>query len=243
MKYFNNCKSLDNLKKEYKSLAMKNHPDMGGSTTEMALINAEFSLAFRTFSIENKKSAEYIRAFYTEKGWQGSRYSSNNTLADIAKIIKAYVKDVYPTWKFSVRTEYFSGGCSLNVSITEVPYQILDDEKLEKYAHGNHSIWGHETSEQIIAHYRDVFDNRKELQNINTEILKDSAANVVNDVKALIDSYNYDDSDAMTDYFDVGFYSHLYLGSYTRKNGYWDIVPRTARLTSDKASKAKKICA
>ena len=30
MKYFTNCKTLDELKAEYRRLAMANHPDRGG---------------------------------------------------------------------------------------------------------------------------------------------------------------------------------------------------------------------
>lgn len=31
MKYFTNCKSLEELRKEYKKLVKENHPDNGGS--------------------------------------------------------------------------------------------------------------------------------------------------------------------------------------------------------------------
>ena len=41
MKYFENVKTLDELKKQYRRLAMKYHPDMGGSTEAMQQINAE----------------------------------------------------------------------------------------------------------------------------------------------------------------------------------------------------------
>lgn len=38
MKYFTNCKTLEELRKEYKKLVKKNHPDMGGSEEEMKII-------------------------------------------------------------------------------------------------------------------------------------------------------------------------------------------------------------
>lgn len=34
-KYFVNCKTLDELKKVYKHLAQKHHPDVGGGTATM----------------------------------------------------------------------------------------------------------------------------------------------------------------------------------------------------------------
>lgn len=36
-------------------------------------------------------------------------------------------------------------------------------------------------------------------------------------VKELADSFNYDDSDSMTDYFDTGFYLDLAIGKWTKK--------------------------
>ena len=45
MKYFNNCKSIEELKKEYKKLAFANHPDRGGDVEIMKAINAEYEKA------------------------------------------------------------------------------------------------------------------------------------------------------------------------------------------------------
>ena len=42
IKYFTNCKTLDQLKQEYKRLAKIHHPDCGGDDATMAAINAEF---------------------------------------------------------------------------------------------------------------------------------------------------------------------------------------------------------
>ena len=40
--YFQNCRTLDELKREYRRLAMKYHPDRGGDTETMQRINAEY---------------------------------------------------------------------------------------------------------------------------------------------------------------------------------------------------------
>jgi len=45
MKFFNNCKTLDEVKSLFKKLAFENHPDKGGSTEIMQMINAEYKLA------------------------------------------------------------------------------------------------------------------------------------------------------------------------------------------------------
>lgn len=41
MKYFKNIDNIEDLKAEYRRLAMVNHPDRGGSTEAMQKINAE----------------------------------------------------------------------------------------------------------------------------------------------------------------------------------------------------------
>lgn len=46
MKYFTNIKTLEELKKEYKRLALENHPDRGGDVEVMKAINAEYDIMF-----------------------------------------------------------------------------------------------------------------------------------------------------------------------------------------------------
>lgn len=46
MKWFNNPSTLEELKQQYKKLALKHHPDLGGNTTDMQEINNEYDLLF-----------------------------------------------------------------------------------------------------------------------------------------------------------------------------------------------------
>lgn len=46
MKWFKNPQTIEELKKQYKSLALKHHPDIGGSDAEMKEINAEYDVLF-----------------------------------------------------------------------------------------------------------------------------------------------------------------------------------------------------
>jgi hypothetical protein len=45
MKYFNSCKTIEEVKKEFKKLALANHPDRGGRTETMQEINNAYSFA------------------------------------------------------------------------------------------------------------------------------------------------------------------------------------------------------
>ena len=45
MKFFKDCKTIEQVKSLYKKLAMENHPDRGGETATMQEINTEYAFA------------------------------------------------------------------------------------------------------------------------------------------------------------------------------------------------------
>lgn len=55
--YFVNCKNLDELKKVYKHLAQKHHPDVGGDTATMQAINAEYEARFEVLKQSQNEQA------------------------------------------------------------------------------------------------------------------------------------------------------------------------------------------
>ena len=68
MKYFAIIKTLEELKKEYKRLALENHPDRGGDVEVMKAINAEYDIMF------NRVKDIHINA-------KGETYTKENTEA------------------------------------------------------------------------------------------------------------------------------------------------------------------
>ena len=57
--FFESCRTLDELKKCYKAVAMKYHPDMGGDTATMQAINAEYEARFEILKrSQNAQAAE-----------------------------------------------------------------------------------------------------------------------------------------------------------------------------------------
>ena len=58
MKYFTNCKSLDELKAEYRRLVKKFHPDRGGDAETMKAINNEHDEVFELLKKQHNASAD-----------------------------------------------------------------------------------------------------------------------------------------------------------------------------------------
>ena len=76
MKYFKNVNSLEDLKKQFKKLAFKHHPDRGGDAEIMKAVNNEYDMLFPIWknrdNIKTEETAESTRnEFYTQNGWKG----------------------------------------------------------------------------------------------------------------------------------------------------------------------------
>lgn len=56
--YFANIQNLEDLKKEYRRLAAKHHPDVGGDTATMAEINNQYEALFNRIKFEDGMSAD-----------------------------------------------------------------------------------------------------------------------------------------------------------------------------------------
>lgn len=57
-KYFKNVTTLDELKKEYRRLAMLHHPDRGGDLETMKAINAEYDRLFEVLKQQHNAAAD-----------------------------------------------------------------------------------------------------------------------------------------------------------------------------------------
>lgn len=249
-KYFKNVKSFEDLKSQFKTLLKTNHPDNGGEVATMQEINCEYDALFviwkdkheKTTGEEVKETAESTRKhFYTEWGWAGSRYDSNLTLKEISKIVKTYTKEKYPLCKFSVRTKYASMCRELRVECTEVnhhPFKsfedMTEDDKQELrriYSRGWSDIWKLSTwtpgGEDEKAEFERIWKEYPTAARYRA--LTEDYKAMIDDINAFVNSYNYDDSDSMTDYFDVNFY---YFDCKIDEDT--KVVPKTERLTQAK---------
>lgn len=126
----------------------------------------------------------------------GSKFAATKGLSrvEIAKLVRADIKSSLksgelPAGKYSVKTESYSGGGSINVTFT--------------VADPNFPAWNparlvHEaTSPNAWMSANSLTFRSAELTAVEATL------------QAMLDAYNFDGSDIQTDYFHVRFYSHV----------------------------------
>ena len=249
MKYFTNCTTLEALKKEYRRLCMLHHPDRGGDTATMAAINDEYDAVFPAFKLAYNRTAETPTTetaqstrneFYTANGWKGSNYEAGRSLKEIAQLVRKFIKEQFPTYKFSVRTSYASMCQELHVELKECPCKVYKDfgelTKEEK-----HTIFRKATRNDVFslnswtdtelkAEFERIWDTYGSFYRVLSEQLQAA----VDAVDGYVKSFNFDDCDGMIDYFHVNFY---YFGC---KTGNVQFVPKTARIANPKEPKPEE---
>jgi hypothetical protein len=123
----------------------------------------------------------------------GNKYEAtkNMSTTDIAKAFREDVKAAIKAGKLpkglklSVRTKYFSGGSSIDVNVTALPANFpMDNPNYDPEWYAPETMndpWSPELRAAMTL------------------------------LKSILDAYNYDGSDIMTDYFHVRFYGHVNL--------------------------------
>lgn len=247
-KYFKNVKSFENLKAQYKGLLKANHPDNGGDLEAMKEINIEYDALFpiwknrreiETGTAVNETADSTRRQFYTENGWKGGNHSWNRSLKEVAQIVRAYVKEKYPTYKFSVRTSYASMCQELYVELKESPIAIYKNSVDELTQDERRNILSKLSMNHIFTSHSFTLDEANEAikrawekESDFYKCLNEAIQVVVEDVDAFVESYNYKDCDGMIDYFHVDFY---YSGCCKNNGKNIKIVPKTVRIKNETA--------
>ena len=213
MTYFQNIHSLADLKKEYRRLALQHHPDKGGDTAIMQQVNTEFERLFEVWKDRPDVSAtstgyehdysgatakEYTEYVYNEYRWKGRNYKGQHA-PEIVEVVRSWLKETYPRYKFSVKRENYH---SIYIRLMKADFEAFTKESGKV--------------RDDINHYNISSDKS----------LTDRAKEVMLNVCDFVMSYNFDDSDPMTDYFHTNFYLTLGIGSY--KQPYKVELPKLA---------------
>lgn len=199
MKYFQNITSLSELKKQYRELVKNNHPDKGGDTAVMQAINNEFEQLYNIWKdrkeaadttgyasdYEGATAKQYTQHVYEEYGWTGSRRDRWYSRKELKEIFSKWLKETYKGCTFSICLDGYNSIC---VRLLKADFNPFKGDVKLKYS---------------FSRYR-ISDDPE---------LNDRAKEMFNNIKTFCMSYNYDHSDLMSDYHDVGFYLDMVIGS------------------------------
>ncbi len=230
MKHFQNIQSLGDLKQQYRTLAKTHHPDLGGDTRIMQEIIAEFTQLYNVWK-DNKgannaynedfsgaSASQYASYVYDQYTWKGSRYDPNLYGNDLSKMFKEWLKKTYPNCKFSVRQHPGGWTTSLHIGLVGADFYATKDINNTYIQLG------------INQHFQ------------CTDQLTPLALEIMENVKDFVMSYNYDRSDAMVDYFDVGFYVSWFIGSYEKHFKYTPLQLKSSEpMPKPKLNEAQKM--
>ncbi|NMW84703.1 hypothetical protein HKO22_02955 [Peptoniphilus sp. AGMB00490] len=126
----------------------------------------------------------------------GTNYDANLKIKDIAKKVKSYIKDTYGV-KNSVRSEYDTIFIMLKLDNS---FKATSREELPN---NKRSF--------IVEHISRKLDDVNITVDIFNSYLKDhvyinkKGQDMIEDIETYMNSFNYDKSDVMTDYFDYKF--------------------------------------
>lgn len=241
-KFFASVRTLDELKKEYRRLAMIHHPDCGGDENTMKAINNEFDAMFPALRIAynltadtpNTETAADTRSeFYTANGWKGSNYDSARSLKEIAQMVRKFTKDQFPGYKFSVRTHYASMCQELTVEMLEAPCKVYKEfNELTEEDKSNLLTRMRRNNVFTLESWFDS-DLESEFSRIWAtdgdwfRCVSDQITATAEAVDSYVQSFNLEDCDGMIDYFHVNFY---YFGCLRDNGRHIKYVPATARI-------------
>ena len=146
------------------------------------------------WDIEDKQYDEPVEETKTAKQLY---YERGLDVKDIAKLIRKDLKKEFGKGnKFSVRISRFSGGQSIDITAKQVTDDLVYSYK-ELYERNN--------LERLQWDNPDLYEYLNKLYQ-KQQFLTDDVRKTI---KAIVDQYNYNESDPYTDYYDVGFYSHI----------------------------------
>lgn len=142
-------------------------------------------------NVQSRSNRNYN--FYTSNGWAGKNYDRNLKGKDIAAKVRAFVKNEFPDFKFSIRSKFGMQADTIYITVLSGPIPALCEGNTRSY-------------ESCVSGFGDAFKGR----------ITDKMLAVLDKVHSFVSSFRYSDCDGMIDYFDTNFYCWMYVGDYDR---------------------------
>jgi hypothetical protein len=131
---------------------------------------------------------------YSGNMFVGSKFNETRELGivPLSKLIKADIKKEFPNIKFSLKTQRYSGGQSIDITITEIGFNPFSTN-YKKHIISN--------AERYDSFYNTRFNEKYNM--------------FMNRIREIVNMYNYDDSMPQADYFNKRFYSNVSVDEHT----------------------------
>ncbi len=126
----------------------------------------------------------------------GNRYDRSLTTTQISALFREDLKKAIKEGKLpkglkvSVKTEYYSGGSSIHVRVTQYPLGDI-----------------------LTPAYREFLTNPNWARGFDGQRRTDDARALLETLKEMLNAYNRDDSNSCYDHFDRRFYEHVSFDS------------------------------
>lgn len=153
--------------------------------------------------------------FYTQNGWSGSNYDHNLSTKNIAAKVRTYAKNKFPDFKFYIRYKWNLYADVLYIELksgTCIPFV-----------------------EESRSAQRGYMSTMSGIRDWEKDELTPEVFTVLDDVTTYANSFRYNDSDGMIDYFDTNFYLDISVSKE-----YKVIDPKAKKTKESKQNITKK---
>jgi len=217
------------------------NPNEVGFVQETTMHGGEFNFTNQRLKEMEEQGIRPMKSSYTGGGWEGVNSHQNLSTSEEAKAITDAMKKKHPDVKISRRTENYAGGSSIHFSVMSSDKDLFvsdsDIDKmnysdLEQVTRSNNFNWwakdnvpGYNENRSYsiddVRRYakQDLANSKqRDIQSVtgNEWYLNDYGKQVMKDLNKEANSYTYDDSDGMIDYFNHGTYMWVNIGKWDK---------------------------
>ena len=155
---------------------------------------------------------------YTANAWEGGRYDDSLSLSDITKKIKSELKAKYPDCVFSVSKESYSGGGNITIRLMAAKFDVFTTP--DPVVAANIRTDRIMTVDDVMKNWNyTVSKGYSQLNHYYLDrdyTITDRTKMIMTDARKIANSFNFDDSDGMIDYFHTNFYLNLAIGKWDK---------------------------